>query len=346
MLRAFANAPVRGFASLAVQNLKLGSAAAIAAPSASQISISMVASPINPSDRKGGAGVGGSVGVGKVTAVGAGVKDLKEGDWVVPQIGFGAWCSEAVVEAASVTPVANDIPAAYAATMSTDAATAYRLLRDFGVSAGDWIIQSDATSPVGLAVVQMARDMGIKTINIIDSETPDGDKALKLLTNLGGDLNCTDLFVHSAEMNDILSGQSVKLALCGVSGEVNTYMARMLAKGSSMVTYSSSVNAKEFNIPAECDVSGKSFDIASWYASAKTMDKATMFADIAAAVRENQLTGFYQEHDFDDFDWALKQSTEPFALRQVVLRMDHPDRMAEHDALEAEAYSVFETDYR
>ena len=53
---------------------------------------------------------------------------------------------------------------------------------------------------------------------------------------------------------------------------------------------------------------------------------------------------FYAEHDFDDFGYALEQAREPMALRKVVLRMDAPDRMAEHDARDAKEYQVFETD--
>jgi NADPH:quinone reductase-like Zn-dependent oxidoreductase len=70
--------------------------------SASQVAISMVASPIHPHDSKAGKG---SEGVGRVTSVGSSVQNLKEGDWVVPKLGFGAWVKDAVVEAASVTPV-------------------------------------------------------------------------------------------------------------------------------------------------------------------------------------------------------------------------------------------------
>ena len=230
--------------------------------------------------------------------------------------------------------------------MSSDAATAYRLLHDFEVSAGDWIIQSDATSPVGVAVVQMAREMGIKTINVVDSNAPNGDKTLKLLTNLGGDINCTDLYVHSADMNSALKGQNVKLAICGVNGDVNTHMSRVLAPGSIMVTHSTSVNAKNFAIPAEIKTEHKHFDIAAWYGSCTPVAKATMFGEIAASIREHKLSMFFQEHDFDDFDWAHKTSADQYALRKVVLRMDHPDRMAEHDALGDDAYYVFETDYK
>lgn len=39
---------------------------------------------------------------------------------------------------------------------------------------------------VGLAVIQIAKLMGIRTINIIRSDRPGADKVLKLLQNLGG----------------------------------------------------------------------------------------------------------------------------------------------------------------
>lgn len=64
--------------------------------------------------------------------------------------------------------VPNDIPEAYAATLSVNPSTAYRLLADFeSLSPGDVIIQNGANSMVGLAVIQMAREKGIKTINVI-----------------------------------------------------------------------------------------------------------------------------------------------------------------------------------
>ena len=73
-------------------------------------------------------------------------------------------------------------------------------------------------------------------------------------------------------------------------------------------------------------------------------DRAQMNANIATMIRTNHLTLFFAEHDFDDFGFALEQAQVPMALRKVVLRMDAPDRMAEHDALTAKDYEVFETD--
>ena len=98
---------VRGFASFAVKNLRLEKASPLAAVGASQISLAMVASPVHAADHKSGSSgnIGGIEGVGKITAVGAGVTNLKVGDWVVPKLGTGAWRSEAVVDAAAVTMV-------------------------------------------------------------------------------------------------------------------------------------------------------------------------------------------------------------------------------------------------
>jgi len=242
--------------------------------------------------------------------------------------------------------VPNDIPASYAASMSTDAATAYRLLRDFGVKKGDWVIQSDASSAVGVALIQQARDLGIKTINVIDSRAPDQENLLRLLTNLGGDVNCTELYVHAAGMNEMLKGQNVALAVNNEGGAVATDMARVLSATGVMVSHGAGVQQGSFEFPAEKKVKLAAFDIAAWYGKCSHAERAQMVSDLATAVRANKLTQFFHEHDFDDFEHALAQSLRPWQWRKVVLRMDHPDRLAEHDALPADAYAAFETTVR
>ena len=64
-----------------------------------------------------GPAVGGLEGVAVVEAVGAGVKGLAPGDWVLPDVGVGTWRTHAVVDAAALTPVPSDIPHEYAAVL-------------------------------------------------------------------------------------------------------------------------------------------------------------------------------------------------------------------------------------
>lgn len=52
--------------------------------------------------------------------------------------------------------------------MMNSAGIAYRLLADFSeLKAGDFVIQNDASSPVGMAVIQLCKKRGIKTVNIV-----------------------------------------------------------------------------------------------------------------------------------------------------------------------------------
>lgn len=54
------------------------------------------------------------------------------------------------------------------ASLLHSAGIAYRLLTDFEtLTPGDFIVQNDASSPVGMAVIQLAKARGLKTINIV-----------------------------------------------------------------------------------------------------------------------------------------------------------------------------------
>lgn len=116
--------------------------------------------------------VAGKEFVAKVTAVGSGVKDFAVGDWVIPRgADFGAWREEAMASDKDILKIRSDIPVAYAATISVNPCTAYRMLRDFvNLQPGDVIIQNGANSMVGMAVIQMAKKMGVRTINVVRSD--------------------------------------------------------------------------------------------------------------------------------------------------------------------------------
>ena len=63
--------------------------------------------------------------------------------------------------------VEASLMAAYASTLTINPATAYCLLHEFvKLQPGDVVIQNGGSSMVGQAVIQMARDMGLRTINI------------------------------------------------------------------------------------------------------------------------------------------------------------------------------------
>ena len=89
-------------------------------------------------------------------------------------------------------PIRNDIPAIVAATIMINPCTAYRMLLDFvTLKPGDWLVQNGSNSGVGQAVIQIAKTMGVKTVNIV-RDRADVDLLKAKLTAMGGDLVLTE----------------------------------------------------------------------------------------------------------------------------------------------------------
>lgn len=334
-------------------------ASALPAVTGNQVAVSFLAAPINPADINMVEGVygiknpmpntPGNEGVARVDSVGSGAQSLRAGDWVIPlYAGFGTWRQRAVIGEDELIRVPSDVPVEYAATMAVNPSTAYRMLRDFGnLKPGDVVMQNGANSMVGLAVIQMARQMGIKTVNIVRSDRPEVDQTLRLLTNLGGDVNVTDKYVNTHAFNEVLKDLGpCRLAFNCVGGELVTEMARCMDSHGTIVTYGG-MSKRPINVPldllASKNMTLAGFWVTEWYKTHARIDRAVMIADIANMIRQKNLTLFFETHDFDDFHWALKRSLEPFAMRKVVLRMDYPDRLVEHDARPASDFEVFDT---
>ena len=334
----------------------------VSALGSTAVHVRMLAAPINPADINMAEGVygikpplpatAGNEGVGVVQSCGALVNTFKPGDWVIPaDAASGTWQSEVILDEAALLPVPSDIPVEQAATLTVNPATAYRMLRDFvDLKSGDVIIQNGANSAVGVAVIQMARLLGVRTVNVVRSDRPDTDKELRLLTNLGGDINIPDTMLGTHELQTILQDlPTPKLGLNCVGGDCAVNLVRSLGPGGVMVTYGG-MSKRPVNIPIDLlayrNITLRGFWVSQWYKTAPRSSRLEMMADITDMIRSKQLTAFTVMHDIDDFSWALKQSLAPFQRRKVVLNLNPPDRLGEHDALPGAAYEVFETDYK
>jgi mitochondrial enoyl-[acyl-carrier protein] reductase / trans-2-enoyl-CoA reductase len=324
---------------------------------ADEVHIKFLASPIHPSDInmvQGSYGVaaklpavGGNEGVAVVTEVGSNVRKLAVGDWVIPfRTGFGCWRNEAVTCEGDLIKVANDIPAAYAATLSVNPATAYRLLRDFAkLKPGDVIIQNGANSMVGLAVIQMAKSMGIKTINIIRSDRPRVKQLLELLSNLGGDVNVVNEQVNTPAFRESISKfPPCRLAFNCIGGSPTTEMIRCLETGGTVVTYGG-MSRQPLTVPVDLltyrQLNLRGFWMAAWYEERGPEEKAKMMEDIVEMIRSKQLSFFYDLHDFKDFHKALEKSFEPYGIQKIILDFSATPQMLDRSAKSEEIYRTY-----
>eukprot|EP01035_Chromulina_nebulosa_P024978 gene24978-32547_t len=322
------------------------------------ISVKMLAAPINPADINFIEGVygikanfpafAGNEGVAVVEKVGEKVNSFQLGDWVIPSgPSIGTWRKHIVSNENDFIKIDKTIPVAYAATLSVNPCTAYCLLKSFiDLKPGDVIIQNGANSMVGIAVIQIARELGIKTVNIIRSDRPNIEHTLTLLANLGGDINVPDNYFASSSFNEILKElPACKLAFNSTGGSVVTDIARVLAPGATIVTYGGT-SKKPIALPLDLltykQITLKGFWISKWYDENSLDLRKKILGEISQLIRENKLIFFYELHDFDDFYYALEKSSEPYRLRKVVLNVDYPDRFKEHDSKPESDYSIFD----
>ena len=93
---------------------------------------------------------------------------------------------------------------------------------------GDWVIQNAANSGVGHCVIQIAKLLGIKTINLVRRE-----ELLDELKDLGGDINLLD----NQDSIESIRDKHPSLALNAVGGDSALRLMDALAKNGLHVTY-------------------------------------------------------------------------------------------------------------
>ena len=103
---------------------------------------------------------GGLEGVGRVTAIGPDVTNLKVGDRVL--IGGGCWREHMVTSAQGKFPLPEAAPAEQLAMLTVNPPTAWGMLHDHvTLEPGEWVIQRPATRYYGAAFMAAINAIGL-----------------------------------------------------------------------------------------------------------------------------------------------------------------------------------------
>ena len=212
-------------------------------PAPGEVIVKMRAAPINPADLNQIEGkypvraelpaTPGFEGAGIVLDVGADVKGLTSGALVILPHNVGTWRDAVAVKADELVVIPADIKPVHAAMLKINPMTAWRLLHDYvDLERGDWLIQNAANSAAGRAVIQIARELGYKTVNVVRRS-----ELIDELRAEGGDIVLVDSENLRREVQDAIGGPSIRLGLNAVGGESALRLANCLAPGSTLVTY-------------------------------------------------------------------------------------------------------------
>ncbi|MFW5883225.1 MAG: MDR family NADPH-dependent oxidoreductase [Verrucomicrobiota bacterium] len=211
-------------------------------PGAGQVLLRVRTASINPSDMGmiGGSygrlkelpAVAGREGVAEVVALGAGVSGVAVGDLVrVPPDG-GAWQEYVLAEAEGLLKVPAGTDLEQAALSFINPPTAWLFLEAFvDLKPGDWVIQNAANSAVGIAVIQLCKSRGIKTLNVVRRA-----ELIEPLTELGADVVVTEDKPYFKQVEELCGGARPVLGLNSVGGESVSSMIKAMGNGGTVVT--------------------------------------------------------------------------------------------------------------
>ena len=211
-------------------------------PKAGEVRVRLSAAVINPSDYGmiGGSyghlrelpAVAGREAVGVVDALGRGVFSVGVG----ARVRFpdnGAWQETACMPAADLLMVPGDVPVEQAAFSFINPPTAYCLLKKIvHLAPGSWVVQNAGNSAVGMAVIQMAKGMGLKTISQVRRE-----ELIAPLQAMGADHVVLEGSGWPKQVQALTGGEPIRLALNSIGGDSAIDQIKALGEGGTQVTF-------------------------------------------------------------------------------------------------------------
>ena len=270
----------------------------VGAPAAGEVVIALEASPINKSDLMMIAGrygyrpklpsVMGTEGVGRVIAVGGGVKHLKAGDRTLVPYPAPAWAERIKVDASRLRPLPGGDVHQFA-MLGINPSTAYLILTDFvSLTSGSWVIQNSANSAVGRALIPIAKSLGLKTVNVVRR-----DDVVAEIKAIGGDVVLVDGPDLAKRVAAETGNAAIALAVDGVGDTSTTNLLGCLAEKGVQVFYSA-MSGKPSVVPATQliyrDLSMRGFWLANWFRDAKPDEITEMYDRLAPLVASGAIS--------------------------------------------------------
>ena len=256
-------------------------------PAADEVIVRMRAAPVNPADVNAIEGkypvrptlpaTPGMEGAGVVVELGSSARGVALGDQVILPHDFGTWREAGAVKADKLIVAPAEMEPVQAAMLKVNPLTAWRMLHDFvSLGKGDWFIQNAANSAAGRAAMQIGRELGYRSVNVVRRP-----ELLDELRAEGGDVVLLDDEQLRPAVAEQTGGAAIRLALNAVGGESSLRMAKTLAPDATMVTYGA-MSLQPLKIPNGLlifkNLNFTGFWVNKWYDHATPAERAETFA--------------------------------------------------------------------
>ncbi len=210
------------------------------------------------------------------------------GDRVIVLGRIGTWRQFVLAGADDVFRLPFEIEPQQAAMLGVNPATAWLMIEENGPwEPGDWLAQNAANSGVGRCVIQIARQKGLRTANLVRRES-----LVEELKAIGGDLVLLDREGVVEEIRQAVNPGAVKVALNAVGGDSALRLLGVLGSGGRHVTYGA-MSGRSLKVPNGLlifrELTLRGFWVSQWKKRKSTDEIAALYQELAKMVKEETL---------------------------------------------------------
>jgi trans-2-enoyl-CoA reductase len=261
-----------------------------------EVLVRILAAPLNPADLNT---IEGTYGVQLDLPATPGIEgfgvvqlsnsaDFEAGDEVIFLRRSSTWASHAVVPGEVLFKVPSGMDPLQAAMLKVNPATAWQLLHGFGdLIKGDWIVQNVGNSAVGRCVIQLARDLGVRTISFVRRA-----ELFEELRALGAEHVFLDDDDGMASAKEAMDGANAALVFNAVGGDSALRLMKLLCEGGSHVTYGA-MGRKPVTVPNGLlifrGIQVRGLWVTKWIENAEAEEVAEVYENLSALVAAGRL---------------------------------------------------------
>lgn len=232
----------------------------------------------------------------------------------------GTWQEYVVCPASVVIVLEQEVDVLQAAMLKVNPLTARCLLDQFvALGAGDWVLQNAANSSVGQCVIQLAKAMGVGTLNVVRREGLE-----QSLHTLGAEHVLVDGAGMVQQVRDICGKQLPKLGSNAVGGDAALRMMDALAEGGTMVTYGA-MSRRSLKVPNSFlifkNISLRGLWVTKWLEHASRAEVEGAYGALAEQVAEGALLQAVERvYAVEDYGSAVQRAQESGRSGKILLK--------------------------
>src|SRR5437870_13003829 len=259
---------------------------------------------------------------GIVAEVDRGVTNVAVGALVILPHSIGTWRDAVAVKADELVVLPAGIKPVHAAMLKINPMTAWRLLHDYvDLARGDWLIQNAANSAAGRAVIQIAHELGYKTVNVVRRA-----ELIDELRGEGGDVVLVDDEKLRDEVKDATSGAAIRLGLNAVGGDSALRLANCLAFGGTLVSFGA-MSLQPLKIPTGLlifkDLRFRGIWINKWYENATMQERMEAFKSLFDMAKRGLLkTKVEKAYSIDDAQAAVAHAAQSKRSGKIIFEFN------------------------